>query len=521
MSNTIVRTLQNITGWRRAGAAFAFGLLAALAFPPFNLIPVLWLSFPALFFLLQGAGSKRAAFATGWSFAFGILTISLYWIAASMFVDIRSFWWALPFAVAGLPAFFAVYYGLAAVAAWRWGLTRVDGLFFFALCWFLADMARVHLFSGFPWDIMGYVWGDVLPVLQSTSVFGIEGLTLITLILAVLPACFVVCQKRRKVVAFVAAGLAVLVVMTAAGAWRLEQASTEIVPDVRLRLVQPRTSQAMKWKPEQRLANFQHLMMLSFAQPGEKPITHTIWPETAVAYYLTEEPEIRARIAEMMPKDSVLLTGVVRREERAGQAERYYNSLIALDSQGKVVAGYDKYHLVPFGEYMPFRSQIPLPVISNLPIDFTAGDGIRTIRVPHLPPFSGLVCYEAIFSNDVVDRLDPPTFLLNVTNDAWYDGTIGPAQHFDIARVRAIEEGLPLVRVANRGVTAVVDSYGRIISSLGAPEMGYVDSDLPQPLGEHTIMWRSRGAIAPIMSVILAFLLVVSRFRMAKRAGKP
>jgi len=509
--SSTARALQNLTGWRRCGAAFAFGFLAAFAFPPFNLIPVLWVSFPALVFLLQGAGSWRAAFATGWSFAFGLLVLSLYWIAASMFVDLKSFWWALPFAIAGLPAFFSLYYGLAAVAARRWGMRRADGLFFFALCWFLADYARGHLFTGFPWDMTGYVWGDVLTVLQSASVIGIEGLTLVTLCLAVLPACFAVCKTKKSAMILTGLGVITLAAMATAGAWRLETARTESVPNVRLRLVQPRTSQAMKWKPEQRLANFQQLMNLSFASPGDKPVTHIIWPETAVAYYLTEEADIRARIAESMPRDSVLLTGIVRRQERAGQADAYYNSLIAMDAQGKIVAGYDKYHLVPFGEYMPLRSLVPFPVISALAVDFTAGEGIRTTRVPRLPPFSALVCYEAIFSGDVVERADPPAFLLNVTNDAWYDGTIGPAQHFAIVRVRAIEEGVPLVRVANDGVTGVVDSFGRIESRLGGEQAGFVDSDLPVPLAKHTVMWRCFGLLGPLMAGILALILVALR----------
>lgn len=509
MLKSVAQKLQSMQGWRANVTAFGLGLLGALAFPPFNLIPLLWLCFPALIFLLQGTTNWRSAFARGWSFAFGLLVISLYWIAASMFVDIKSFWWALPFAVAGLPACFACYYGLAAVAARKWGLHRVDGLFFFALCWFLADSARGHFFTGFPWDLMGYVWGDVLPALQITSVIGIEGLTLITLCLAVLPACFVVAENKRNARVLAGLSLAVLVGMIGWGQARLEAATTEMVPNVRLRLVQPRTDQSLKWRPEQRLANFQNIMRLTFTGPAEKPVTHYIWPETAVAYYLAQETDVRRRIAESMGKDTVLLTGVVRREEQEGQNDRYYNSLIAMDARGTIVAGYDKYHLVPFGEYMPHRSVIPFPVISGLGVDFSSGESIRTVRAPNLPPFSPLICYEAIFPNEVVEKEDPPAFLLNVTNDAWYDRTIGPAQHFAIVKVRAIEEGMPLVRVANAGVTGVVDAYGRPVVLQPAEMAGYIDSDLPLRPKTQTLVsaygYRTTMLLFALFFIVLGF----------------
>ena len=511
----LAQKLSSITGWRASLAAFGFGLLAALAFPPFNLIPVLWLCFPVLLFLLQGATNWRGAFARGWSFSFGLLVICLYWIAASMFVDIKSFWWALPFAIAGLPACFACYYGLASVAAYKWGLKRVDGLFFFALCWYMADIARGHLFTGFPWDITGYVWGDVLSALQITSVIGIEGLTLVTLCLAVLPACFVVCEKKRTAKLLMGVGHALLIGMIGWGQWRLETAITEMVPNVRLRLVQPRTNQAMKWRPEQRLANFQNIMRLTFTAPSEKPITHYIWPETAVAYYLAEEADVRARIAESMGKESVLITGVVRREQK--EKDHYYNSLIAMDSRGTVVAGYDKYHLVPFGEYMPHRDIIPFPVISGLGLDFSAGESIRTLRVPALPSFSPLICYEAIFSGDVVEKEDSPSFLLNVTNDAWYDRTIGPPQHFAIVKVRAIEEGMPLVRVANSGVTAVVDAYGRPVALIGGDVAGFVDSDLPVRPNFQTLMAAYGGIVSSCLAFVLFLVLGLFRFQNSTR----
>lgn len=478
--NLNIYTLKRLVGFRRLAVAFGFGVLAALAFPPFNLVPILWLSFPALFLLLQSASlTKRSTFLVGWSFSFGLLVVSLYWIAGALFVDIGTFWWALPFAIAGIPAFLASFYGLAVLLPRWWGMQKVSSVFLLAFSWFLADFARSHVLTGFPWDITGYIWGSSLSVLQITRYIGIEGLTFLTLMLAVLPALFFVLADRRKATLFMLIGVLGLAALYIGGSWRLHFASYDAVPNVRVRLVQPYTEQSLKWDPQKRADNFEKLAALTFSPDGVDKVTHFIWPESATAYYLTEEDSMRAYLADLMPEGSVLLTGIIRRQLHEDKKPSYYNSLIAMNSQGHVVTGYDKHHLVPFGEYIPFREYLPLPLISTMGQAFSAGDGIRTVRAPNFPPFSGLVCYEAIFSGEVAEKEDPPELLVNVTNDAWYDGTIGPAQHFAIARVRAIEEGLPMIRVSNRGVTAVLDGYGRSWGLTGANKAGYVDSDLP------------------------------------------
>lgn len=475
--------LKDLTGVARYAAAAFFGALAALAFAPFSLVPVLWVSFPALYLLLQAAAPKaKTTFFVGWSFAFGLFVPCLYWIAGALFVDIASFWWALPFALAGLPAILAIFYGLTLLLPRLWGFEKVSTVFLVALCWFVADFARSHMFTGFPWDILGYVWGNSLAVLQSTYWIGIEGLGLLTALLAVLPALFFVMPDRRSAGTSIFIGVAVLATFYVGGALRLSNAPYDAVENVRLRLVQPQTDQSFKWDPQKRADNFEELVKLTFNPEGLDKVTHFVWPETATAYYLTEEDSMRAYIADLMPIDTVLLTGIVRRTFYEGVRPNYYNSLIAINKKGHVIAGYDKHHLVPFGEYIPFSSYLPLPLISMMGQAFTAGDGVRTTRVPGFPAFSGLVCYEAIFSGEVAEKADPPELLLNVTNDAWYEGTIGPDQHFVIARVRAIEEGLPMIRASNLGETAVVDGYGRSWARTESDKAGIVDSDLPKPI---------------------------------------
>lgn len=497
---------------RRVLLSMALGALAALAFPPFNLWPLLWFSFPALFLLVQSAQNLKQAFGFGWSFSFGLLVVCLHWIAGALFVDIRSFWWALPFALAGLPACFALYYGVASAVAWKWGLHRSDSPFVLALCWFLAEIARGHLFTGFPWDILGYVWSDNLQMIQITSLIGVEGLTLLTLFLVFAPALFALKAVRTSCAQI--ALLLLVALFLGFGVWgqaRLAKAYDDAVPNVRVRLVQSSLDQAMKWKPEKRIENFEKILQASFSDPGEKPITHYIWPETATAYRLAAEPELRARIAERMEKGSILLTGVVRQSEGVDGMWNYYNSLIAMDNTGSVISGYDKYHLVPFGEYMPFRSVVPIRAISMMGSDFTAGEAIRTIRVPSFPPLSPLVCYEAIFSGETAEKLDRPQLLVNVTNDAWYDGTMGPRQHFLISRMRAVEEGLPMIRVANKGISAVIDAWGRVWKELPAETSGFVDADLPVSPATRTLFSVIGNKISWLICGISIVILVCSR----------
>ncbi len=471
--------LQSARSWRRIGLAFVLGSLMAFAMPPFNIFPLLWLCFPALIFLVQSTETIGRAFFTGWSFAFGFFVFGLYWIAASMFVDIQRFWWAVPFSVAGLPAFLAVYYGIAAGAVRKIGLSGIRGAVIFGIFWFIADFLRGHLFTGFPWHLIGYTFTSFLPVLQISSVIGIYGLGLFTTVAACLPAAlgFSSTSARRVFIS----SIALFVAFTLWGEFRLQTTPIGTTPDVRIRIVQPNISQSNKWRPSERESNFRKLIDLT-ASPSEEPITHYFWPETASTYYLSEDAFQRKQIANSIPAPSFVITGVIQREIGMDGQMHFYNSVVVIDGLSRLVGSYDKAHLVPFGEFMPFRKILPLGAIAASEADFSAGSGPRSLRVRGLPLFSPLICYEAIFPGEVIDRKDRPDFLLNVTNDGWYGNTTGPHQHFAIARVRAIEEGLPLVRVANTGISGIVDPLGRIVQKLDLNTEGIIDGNLPAAL---------------------------------------
>ncbi|MFA4994299.1 MAG: apolipoprotein N-acyltransferase [Bdellovibrionales bacterium] len=477
--SVLIAYLRQASGWKRLLSAFVFGSVMAFSMPPFTIFPLLWVCLPALIFLLQGTQNWKQAFAIGWCFAFGFFVFGLYWIASAMFVDIRRFWWAVPISVAGLPAFLALYYGIAAALARKIGLQGLSGTVVFGLLWFLAEYARGFMFTGFPWILLGYTWSDALPVLQITSVIGIYGLTLITVIAACLPACL---QDKtafgRNV--FVAS-LVLFAALAGWGEFRLHTTALQTVPNVHLRLVQPNVDQKKKWLVSERKRHFKELIDLS-ASESETPVTHIFWPETASTYYLSEDSERRKEIAAHIPATTHVITGVIRRDLDKEGNTHFYNSLVVLNGLGRLVAGYDKAHLVPGGEFMPLRKFIPLQALATSGADFTPGPGIRSLRVLGLPLFSPLICYESIFSGDVVDPDDRPEFMVNLTNDGWYGRTTGPYQHFAIARVRAIEEGMPLLRIANTGISGVVDPLGRVEKKLGINEQGIIDSPLPKAL---------------------------------------
>lgn len=466
------------------GAAIGLGVLASLSVPPLYAAPLLWLAFPGLFWLLAGARTGWSAFLTGWAFGFGFFVPGLYWVSWALTVEPR-FFWMIPFAMAGLPALLGIFTGLAGLAFH--GLRRAGwgGPLALAVVWGLAEWLRGHILTGFPWNLIGYTWVGWLPVLQGVSVIGIYGLSVLTVAAATLPATLA--GPRRQGWAATAAGIVLFLAIAAWGAWRLSGDDSATVPGVTLRLVQPNISQADKWSGDKRIENFNKQLAMS-AAPGIEHVTAVIWSETAVPFTLSWEPEAQKALGAILPQGALALVGATRATPYGTEPLEAWNSIYAVDRAGTVLATYDKAHLVPFGEYVPFHSflkQFGIEKITAGSVDFSPGPGPRTIDLPGLPPVSPQICYEAIFPGAVVDPAAPrPGWMLNVTNDGWYGLTSGPHQHFAIARTRAVEEGLPLVRAANTGISGVVDSYGRVKGEIALGEAGILDAALPAALPE-------------------------------------
>lgn len=498
-------------GWRRHALAVLCGALAAGALPPVYLFPLLIPAFCGLVWLLDGIERPRQAAFVGWSFGFGHGVVGLYWVGHAFLVDAAQYGFLMPFAVAGLAALLAVFQALALYAlahlGWR-GISRVVAL---AIFWVLSEWLRSWIFTGFPWNLIGSVWAFSPEMLQLAAVTGTWGLSFLTLLAAAAPAVLVNRHPapdgaRRLNAVVVAAFLLLPVAVWTGGSIRLASApdpSEHVVEGVTLRLVQPNIEQSLKWQPNLRRGHLEKLILMSRAA-GFDEVSHVIWPETAIPYLLSNSPDdaqLRRLVAAAAPENGLLITGAPRRgpgqngatERDTGNGLLTWNSLYALNAAGAVTATYDKFHLVPFGEYVPLRWLLSFSKLTAGRGDFSSGPGVSTLNLPGLPSVSPLICYEIIFPGEVVDPENRPGWILNVTNDAWFGDSSGPRQHFVSARMRAVEEGIPVIRVANTGISGVIDGYGRVLGRIDLGAEAFLDVQLPRPAGNQEMTAISSG----------------------------
>jgi apolipoprotein N-acyltransferase len=493
----LVHSIVLAWGWRRALIACAAGAASTLALAPFNAWPVLFLTFPVLVWLVDGAAAGRlagvgAAAIAGWWFGFGYFLAGLYWVGFAFLVDADKFAWLLPIAVVALPAGMALYtaFGLAlARLLWSRGAIRVLTL---AAALTIAEWLRGHVVSGFPWNAFGYALTGPLVLAQVSALVGLWGMTFLAVFIFASPAVLAdhLSDTPRRFIAPLAS-LAILIAMAGYGTARLVQNQTSFVPGVRLRIMQPNLTQDERFNYDAKQQVMRRYLALSDRATGPetsgvKDVTHLIWPESAFPFYLAREADALAQIAALLSRRTVLITGAVRAAAMAPSgAVRAYNSVYVIDRDGSFAGIYDKVHLVPFGEYLPFEDfleSLGLLSLTKMPGGFLSGDRRRLMKVPGAPAMLPLICYEIVFPDEAVPRGERPGWLLNLTNDGWFGISTGPYQHFQQARVLAIEQGLPLVRAANTGISAVVDPVGRIVKALPLGTEGVIDSSLPQAI---------------------------------------
>ncbi|MEJ5080320.1 MULTISPECIES: apolipoprotein N-acyltransferase [unclassified Ochrobactrum] len=519
--------ISSLSGWRRALVAFLTGAVATLTQPPFDIFIVGFLTFPLLVWLIDGAvpdkekGPIRRFFPAaliGWWFGFGYFVSGLWWIGTALLVDAEQFAWAIPFAVLGLPAFLAIFYGLAAMVArlfWSQGIGRI---FAMALGFGLTEWLRTFVFTGFPWNAVGYAAMPTPMMMQSVEIVGLVGMSAFAALVFSAPALL---SGGR----FAKAGLGLAAVLVAAhigfGAWVLSNAPAVDTDRTTLsiRIVQPSIAQSLKWDNNERRAIFDKFIAMTEQAPADgapRPDV-VIWPETAVPYILSSTPDALKRIADVVGDDQVLLTGAVREEIVPRRDPRYYNSILTINGDGKIVDYTDKVHLVPFGEYLPFERYLRswgLQEVVEMPGGFTAAKARHAINVMEGQTFLPLICYEAIFPDELSYTGRKVTAIVNVTNDAWYGDTPGPYQHFRQAQVRSVEQGLPLVRAANNGISAVVDAYGRIIQELPLDAVGVIDAYLPE---ERVPFWGSAPSGKQALAILFVLFTVCVWLRLSFR----
>ncbi len=487
-------------GGAEAGLAFGLGAVVASGQVPLGFW---WLALAGLAALTALLARARGAAAAAWLGLFagaGHFMLALSWLVQPFLIDAQTHAWMAPFAVLFMSFGLALFWAGAAALSWRvTGWRRPLAL---ALTLTLAEFARGHVLTGFPWATIGHIFIGT-PMAQLASLGGVLALTLVATGAAALPVAF----GRR--------GLAVAAVLIAAsaggGSWRLAQPDRPARP-LMLRLVQPNAEQGAKWDPVRARAFFDRLLEFTAAAPRPDLV---IWPETAVPYMLDYAPELAPMIA-AAAQGVPVVTGI-----QSTDGMRYFNSLIVIGPDAQVAARYDKHHLVPFGEYIPFGdTAYALFGISAFAArqgnGYAAGPGPAILDLgPRIGRVLPLICYEAIFPQDVRGAPGRADWILQITNDAWFGTLTGPFQHLAQARLRAIEQGLPLVRVANTGVSAVIDAKGRVLAAIPLGEAAFLDRALPPALAATPY---ARWGDGPVLALLAAFAATLAFRKGRKRA---
>lgn len=486
-ADTILTSLQN-KGWLFRGAVFAaLGAVVALGQAPTYFW---WLSIAGLAaaFALMPAQSKPAAFWNGWALGAGYFAVSLRWIVAPFLVDVETYGWMAPFALALMAAGFALFWGLAALVAHRFWRTSWFGL---PVAFALTEMLRSLILTGFPWALLGHILVPT-PFAQLAAFGGAHFLTLIVVSFAALLA------SRRF-------GAVLVASVVAATAWPvLIPPATEVAADAPMvRLVQPNAPQDEKWDPV--MSRFFYERMIDYTGQGDTPDL-IIWPESAIAMLLNYADDALVEMSDAA-RGAPMIVGANREE-----GGLYFNSFVHLGRGGLIEGFYDKQHLVPFGEYTPGGNLLHQIGIRGFGSayggGFTPGHGIKTLEIPGIGPIRPLICYEGIFAEEVGGTLTRPRALILITNDAWFGKAAGPFQHLAQARLRAIEQGLPMVRVANTGVSAMIDAHGRITGRIALNTAGFLDAPLPA-VAPPTVYSRfgewPMGVLLVLLSTVLSW----------------
>lgn len=511
-------------GWRRRAIAFFAGAAGALALAPVDFLPAIILPMTAAVWLIDGSAeaaqgfqrlplaSLRCAFGIGWWWGFGYFVAGLWWLGAAFLVE-PEFAWALPLGVIGLPAGLALFPALGFAVArliWAPGVSRILAL---AAALGFSEWLRGHVLTGFPWNDYGMALGDHLVLAQFAAIGGLSGLNVLAVAIFAAPALVADhALKRTRIPGGLLAAVAALIGLALFGVLRLSAPSPAPVAAVKVRLMQPNIAQDANFSAQNKdriVADYLALSdrATSPEHTGLAEVTLLVWPESAFPFLLTEDPQALAAIGGALPPGTTLVTGAARFGETPAGSHGFYNSILAIGRGGIVLDTYDKVHLVPFGEYLPMGwllKKLGLHHFVHVPGGFEMGAAHSLLSLPGLPTAVPLICYEAIFPEEAVPPVLPgiprPGFMLNVTDDAWFGRTAGPYQHFAQARLRTIEQGLPLLRTANTGISAIIDAYGRILAQLPLGHEGVLDGVLPGKIAPPLF------ARAPLLIGVLAWL---------------
>ncbi|WP_339109836.1 apolipoprotein N-acyltransferase [Thioclava sp. GXIMD4216] len=483
--------------WNVLGLAFLAGCGIGLGQVPVSLWPVAIL---ALGLLLRFLSRQRPAHVAWAAFMAGVghTCVTMYWITEPFFVEPEVFGWMAPFALALMGAGFGAFWAAGAGLGARLGhgpVTRALGI---ALGLGLTDAIRSYAFTGFPWVLFGHIWIGT-PVAQLASLTGQLGLSCVTLLLAV-----TLSFPGRK--GGLGAGLCLWLGAAAIWGWGQARLATPVDYPARpaeIRIVQPNAEQKLKWLPKYRALFFQRLLDQSSA-PAKTPLDLIVWPETSVPFLLNWPGDGLEMVAQS-GKGVPIALGIQRSD-----GDRYYNSLAVLDGQARITALYDKVHLVPFGEYIPFGDALAKLGISAFAAQegngYSAGRAETVLDLGPAGQVQPLICYEAVFPQDIRHAPERPDWIMQITNDAWFGQLSGPRQHLSLSQMRAIEFGLPVVRAANTGISGLIDPYGRLRERIGMNREGHLDVAVPKALP--VTVYARLGDWPSITAMLVALLLL-------------
>ncbi|MBP3545913.1 MAG: apolipoprotein N-acyltransferase [Alphaproteobacteria bacterium] len=502
----MIQTLKKITSYPKI-LLFLAGGISTFALPPYYHIWVLFFTFGLLNFFLQNTISYKQSFIFGYCFGFGFFSVGLSWLANALALDIVSFGWLIPIALGASGAFFGLFFGGPALIS-HYFKNVYSKIIIFAVSVAFFEWIRSFLLTGFPWNLLGSAFAFNHLWLQFASIFGTYGLSIFLIMIAMFPSTMLFIPYKKN--AFIGIGLSLLIILTMFifGFYRTTKIDNDNKSDISIRIVQPSIPQNLKWNKEDLEQNFADYIELSQAN-GFETADVVIWGETASTFPLALNSSRMYQVLPAIPDDGFLITGSIDYFPVGDDWQPVNAGLVFQHGKG-LIANYAKSHLVPFGEYIPFRRYLPesLRPITGFISDFKKGSGVQTFSTDKLPPFGLLICYEIIFPSEVVDKNNRPQWLINLTNDGWYGKSSGPYQHLVSAQLRAVEEGITIVRAANSGVSAIISRSGKILNQIGLHKRGNLDAFLPEELEIITPYSKHNNLYFFILSLLLVVFAV-------------
>ncbi|WP_336278810.1 apolipoprotein N-acyltransferase [Bartonella sp. CB175] len=493
--NNFMFFLHSITYWKRQILVVLCGAFTSIALPPFYLTPICFLTFPVFIVFLdkiktiQNNKKRLLSYALSCGlFGFGYFICGLWWLSNALLVDSATFGWAVPFALIGPPIYLSLYWffaGFIVGLLWTEGIAR---FFVLAFALGLAEWLRSILFTGFPWNSLGYTAMPTPMFMQLDAIVGLYGMNILSVLVYSLPTVILTNEKKKFALSLC---LSLICIQSGFGFYRLNTApntSDYQNSNYWVRIVQPSIQQSQKLNnatTQEILATHMDLSATPIVNHNRKP-NFIIWPEASLPYILNDSPALAKHIASLLnPKQWAIIGAVRTNYDPLNTQTQYFNTIAVINAKGDILNTSDKLHLVPFGEYLPYKNllnKIGLRIISDHIGGYSTGNVRKTVVLPNGFSYLPLVCYEIIFPNEMTFQGSFPQAIINVTNDAWFGVTPGPYQHLQQAQLRTIELGIPLIRAANSGISAVVDSYGRIVASLKQNAVGVLDSPIPSPV---------------------------------------